>query len=156
MTETIDTAQPEALRLASWLRDRQSHLGPSRFSLRDPEVRAEWDDYDKAAIALESLHSALAAAEARNATLTDDGARVERNRDMWKDQCARQAKQLETLQPIARRYLWLRDRAAAPSWYAAHANMGISCEVFDMRLDAEIARAAASISTKDGDTHAEL
>lgn len=67
----------------------------------------------------------LAAAEARNATLTDDAAR----------------------------YRWLRDMTAAPSWYAAHANMGISCKVFDMRLDAEIARAAASISTK-GDGHA--
>lgn len=97
---------------------------------------------------IKKLEGALAAAEARNATLTDDAARAERNRDMWKDQCAGQAKQLEALRPIERRYLWLRDRTAAPSWYAAHANMGISCEVFDMRLDAEIARAAASISTE--------
>lgn len=65
---------------------------------------------------LAELKAALAAAEARNATLTDDAAR----------------------------YRWLRDMTAAPSWYAAHANMGISCEVFDMRLDAEIARAAAT------------
>lgn len=56
MTTPIDKAQPEALRLAQWLRDRQSHLGPSRWSLRHPEEREEWDDYDKAAIALESLH----------------------------------------------------------------------------------------------------
>lgn len=133
MTETIDTAQPEALRLASWLRDRQSHLGPSRFSLRDPEVRAEWDDYDKAAIALESLHSALAAAEARNATLTDDAAR-------WQ---------------------WLRDDGEGPTGTLCMARIDgdgdqILCEVsnYDEEADAAIqARAAASISTKGDGQH---
>lgn len=57
MTETIDTAQPEALRLAAWLNEGAWH-------------QMRLGDVEAAGRELRRLHSALAAAEARNATLT--------------------------------------------------------------------------------------
>lgn len=64
MTETIDTAQPEALRIAAALEYCDASV--ARQAINE----------------LRRLHSALAAAEARNATLTDDAARYRFLRDM--------------------------------------------------------------------------
>lgn len=64
MTETIDTAQPEALRLAAWLNE-------------GAWLHMRLGDVEAAGRELRRLHSALAAAEARNATLTDDAARLD-------------------------------------------------------------------------------
>lgn len=68
MTETIDTAQPEALRIAAALEYCDSSV--ARQAINE----------------LRRLHSALAAAEARNATLTVDAARYQFLRDgEWRD-----------------------------------------------------------------------
>lgn len=134
----IDT-QPEALRLAEFLRARQSHLGASRFSLRDPEDRAQWDDYDKAAVALESLHSDLE--------------RVTNNRDMWKDQCATQAQQIAQDRADAARYRWLRrwkGQEHEPPFTVRHEIEGtLWREDLDAAIDA--ARAAASGAAQGDD-----
>lgn len=68
MTETIDTAQPEALRLADELDEEAGRI--TQYTNRPGDLLREL-----AATELRRLHSALAAAEARNATLTDDAAR---------------------------------------------------------------------------------
>jgi hypothetical protein len=88
MTETIDTAQPEALRLLQWYDEdgfAQGTKAPSKWVLQAAaELRnlhaANVYNSDLCAQALDEvrrLTSALAAAEARNATLTDDAARLD-------------------------------------------------------------------------------
>ena len=48
--------QPEVLRLADFLMERQSHLGAGRFSMRDEDELRAWDAYKKAAAELRRLH----------------------------------------------------------------------------------------------------
>lgn len=50
------------------------------------------------------LHSLRFAAEAEAARLRSELARTERNRDMWKDQCGRQAERLTQAGVMARFY----------------------------------------------------
>ena len=71
-------------------------IGLARLG-RDAELRRLQNALEMAVNDAQRSWSELAAAEARNATLTDDAARAERNRDMWREQCARQAEQLESL-----------------------------------------------------------
>ena len=86
MTETIDTAQPEALRLANSLftaaagSDAGIYTGTMRAAAQELRRLHAANVYtsDLCAQALDEvrrLTSELAAAEARNATLTDDAAR---------------------------------------------------------------------------------
>ena len=136
MTETIDTAQPEALRLAAWLNEGAWH-------------QMRLGDVEAAGRELRRLHSALAAAEARNATLTDEAARLDYLIDGEGSRCW----VLPVLQgdPSKEGYClqWMdcHDRITWQKGFFATAR-----EAIDAAIQA---RAAASISTKEGDTHAD-
>jgi len=154
MTETIDTAQPEALRLAT-LMDAMDYddtrAAAKELRILEAENQVLRSSFDRLGIAfnewsdktywvrktvqpqelgkhiadvlrerIERLTSELAAAEARNATLTDDAARWRHVRD----------------EPYT-------EEVARVMRYQLNASM-------DQAIDA--ARAAASISTK-GDGH---
>lgn len=58
------TDHNEAMRLAEWLKARQSHLGSSRESCWDGEQRC-WDNYDQAAALLRKQAERIAELEAR-------------------------------------------------------------------------------------------
>lgn len=126
MTETIDTTNLRALAEANkaWMKSPAAWIVPGAKgvaffgSVLDGEKyeigQVDTDNYyqEPAALPLAQFIAAanpaaiialldrLAAAEARNATLTDDAARAMRNRDMWKDQCAAQAATLATVTPL--------------------------------------------------------
>ncbi len=127
MTETIDTAQPEALRLADLL--NRVRVGDSWRSIGGTIA--------KSAVELRRLHAALAAAEARNATLTDDAARYRWLRDAKSLELTSDG--MEWTRADGTKFCASHRLCAGQTAFAAYPSL-------DETIDA--ARAAASISTK--------
>lgn len=135
MTETIDTAQPKALRLADWLQSAVATY--PQMSEEEPGGYCQEIDQvmDQAAAELRRLHSALAAAEARNATLTDDAARLD-----WLEQGGIGSIRLH----------------GATGRDSSYLDWGGGLRNKTLRAAIDAARAAASISTNPtGDGHAD-
>lgn len=110
----MTTDHNEAMRLAEWLKARQSHLGSSRESCWDGEQRC-WDNYDQAAALLRKQAERIAELEARvhtcGPTCSKAGCinlRLAAERDTLRAE-------VERLKPNAERYEWLR----AAHWSSA-------------------------------------
>lgn len=76
---------------------------PTKVVGRMPLSGCREVDWDWQKIEAERLEAAdaLDTAEAKIARLKEERDRIERNRDMWKGQCERQAEQLSATQPPA-------------------------------------------------------
>lgn len=133
MTETIDTTKFRALAEAA---DAQPYNIHAVAEYRQFLVFTLSPRPDKVVALLDRL----AAAEARNATLTDDAARYR-----WLRTWTRGVRAVE---------FGCADFAFPKIRVAAGVNVmrGAVCQHLDAAIDAELARAAASISTK-GDGH---
>ena len=97
---------------------------------RQNELRAE----------VAGLKTGYQAYERVNAELKAESERIERNRDMWKGQVARQAEELTSLRKDAERYRRIKLDASMDGSLIERLDCNIPVKLWDSAIDRELAK----------------